>query len=123
VALVLIFPSELKTTYPDAHLLLRREVVNHYSLLYTLEGSDPTLAPLLVHHNIPLFCTKLSPYLMSAHIASGCCACNRIELDLPSFQRFMTTLAATVDLMVICDQVALETAMHMGVALSMSSTQ
>jgi hypothetical protein len=48
VFLMLIFLLELKTTYPDAHLLLKLEVVNKYSLLYTLEGSDPTLAPLLV---------------------------------------------------------------------------
>jgi hypothetical protein len=41
----------LKTTYPDAHAILKREVVNEFSLLYTLEGSDPTLSPLLVGMN------------------------------------------------------------------------
>jgi hypothetical protein len=46
--LKLKLPSELKTTYPDAHAILKREVVNKYSLLYTLDGSDPTLSPLLV---------------------------------------------------------------------------
>jgi hypothetical protein len=44
--------SGLKATYPDAHSLLKREVVNKYSLLYTLDGSDPSLSPLLVCANM-----------------------------------------------------------------------
>jgi carboxypeptidase PM20D1 len=35
----------LEGSYPGVHATLRREVVNHLSLLYTWEGSDPQAAP------------------------------------------------------------------------------
>ncbi len=44
----------LETTYPAIHRVLRREVVNRYSLLYTWEGQDPSLDPvmLLAHMDV-----------------------------------------------------------------------
>jgi len=38
----------LERRYPLAHAALRREVVGGYSLLYTWEGADPGLAPLVL---------------------------------------------------------------------------
>lgn len=40
--------AALAEMYPRAHQALRREVVAERSLLYTLEGSDPALEPLLL---------------------------------------------------------------------------
>lgn len=38
----------LETTYPAAHAAMTRETVADYTLLYTWQGSDPSLAPLLM---------------------------------------------------------------------------
>jgi len=38
----------LEEVFPDVHTTLKREVVNGFSLLYTWEGSDPTLSPILL---------------------------------------------------------------------------
>jgi carboxypeptidase PM20D1 len=38
----------LRISFPRVHAELRRETVNEYSLLYTWEGRDPTLAPILL---------------------------------------------------------------------------
>ena len=44
----------LQSRYPAAHRVLRREVVNGLSLLYTWPGSDPALAPmaLMAHQDV-----------------------------------------------------------------------
>jgi len=72
--------SELRATYPDAHSILKQEVVNKYSLLYTLNGSDPTLSPLLVSMNTSPAHGTFSKHLTTssaAHIASRRRARNR----------------------------------------------
>ncbi|MGE5627342.1 MAG: M20 family peptidase [Solirubrobacterales bacterium] len=38
----------LETTYPNAHKVLQKEVINNYSLLYTWKGSDENLKPILL---------------------------------------------------------------------------
>lgn len=38
----------LQRTFPRAHAALRKEVVNGHALLYTWEGSDPALRPMLL---------------------------------------------------------------------------
>jgi carboxypeptidase PM20D1 len=50
----LAFHSFLQAAYPRVHASLQREVVADYSLLYTLPGSDPSLAPimLLAHQDV-----------------------------------------------------------------------
>ena len=40
--------ASLRTLFPRVHRTLRRERVTEYSLLYTWQGSDPTLQPLLL---------------------------------------------------------------------------
>ena len=44
----------LQARYPKAHAVLEREVVNELSLLYTWEGSDPALQPivLMAHQDV-----------------------------------------------------------------------
>jgi len=48
------FNRFLEKTYPAAHQILRKEVVNDYSLLYTWEGNEPSLEPviLLAHSDV-----------------------------------------------------------------------
>lgn len=41
------FNQWLTTAYPRFHQQAKREVINQYSLLYTLEGSNPALKPVL----------------------------------------------------------------------------
>lgn len=79
--------SGLQTAYPDAHALLKREVVNKYSLLYTLDGSDPSLSPLLVRASKTPAVPHAIHHILSAHIALGRCTRNRSELGLPPIQR------------------------------------
>jgi hypothetical protein len=69
--------SGLKTTYPAAHSFLRREVVNNYSLLYTLDGSDATLPPLLVEALRVTYPSANLTLHLQAHIASGRCSRQR----------------------------------------------
>ncbi len=38
----------LEEVFPNVHTTLKREIVNNFSLLYTWEGSDPTLSPILL---------------------------------------------------------------------------
>ncbi len=38
----------LEEVFPDVHTTLKREIVNDFSLLYSWEGSDPTLSPILL---------------------------------------------------------------------------
>jgi len=38
----------LQTLYPQLHTKLKREVVNDFSLLYTWEGKNPELKPILL---------------------------------------------------------------------------
>lgn len=38
----------LKREFPLIHQHLSREIINHYSLLYTWQGSDPTLKPMML---------------------------------------------------------------------------
>jgi len=38
----------IEDLFPDVHTTLKREIVNNLSLLYTWEGSDPTLSPVLL---------------------------------------------------------------------------
>jgi carboxypeptidase PM20D1 len=44
----LAFQAFLKSAYPRLHAAMRFEAVAGYSLLYTLPGSDPSLAPILL---------------------------------------------------------------------------
>lgn len=44
---ILAFHRWLEETYPAAHLVLKREIVNEHSLLYTWEGEDPSLEPVI----------------------------------------------------------------------------
>ena len=46
------FHANLETSFPEVHAALKRETVNAYSLLYTWEGSDPTLKPILISAHI-----------------------------------------------------------------------
>ncbi len=38
----------LEEAFPDVHNRLKREIVNDFSLLFTWEGSDPTLSPIML---------------------------------------------------------------------------
>ena len=38
----------LQTTYPQAHKVMQRQVVLNHSLIYTWQGSDPSLAPIIL---------------------------------------------------------------------------
>ncbi|CAN5593720.1 M20 family peptidase [soil metagenome] len=44
----------LQTTYPDAHRVMTREVVDGHALVYTWKGSDPALPPivLMAHQDV-----------------------------------------------------------------------
>ena len=42
------FHKFLETTFPNTHTALKRELVNNHSLLYTWQGSDLTLKPMLI---------------------------------------------------------------------------
>ena len=42
------FHKYLERTYPQLHKILKREVVNKYSLLYTWPGSDLNLRPIIL---------------------------------------------------------------------------
>jgi hypothetical protein len=35
--------------YPNVHRALKKEIIGNYSLLYTWEGSDPALKPILLY--------------------------------------------------------------------------
>ncbi|MCH8568085.1 MAG: M20 family peptidase [Balneolales bacterium] len=38
----------IEQSYPKVHTHLKKEVINHYSLLYTWEGSNPALKPIML---------------------------------------------------------------------------
>jgi carboxypeptidase PM20D1 len=38
----------LQTTYPAAHKVMQREIVLNHTLIYTWQGSDPSLAPIIL---------------------------------------------------------------------------
>ena len=44
---LLAFHRWLQKTYPTAHRVLKRETINEHSLLYTWEGNDPSLEPVI----------------------------------------------------------------------------
>lgn len=44
----LVLHQYLETTFPKAHQVLKREIVNNYSLLYTWQGKSPNLKPVLL---------------------------------------------------------------------------
>ena len=48
------FVAWVESTYPSVSRVFSREIVNDHSLLYTWEGSDPQLAPILLtgHHDV-----------------------------------------------------------------------
>jgi carboxypeptidase PM20D1 len=46
------FHTLLEASYPEVHSSLKREIVNAYSLLYTWEGTDTTLKPILISAHI-----------------------------------------------------------------------
>ena len=46
------FHAHLETSFPKVHASLTRETVNAYSLLYTWEGTDPSLKPILISAHI-----------------------------------------------------------------------
>lgn len=45
---ILALHQYLETTFPKAHQVLKREIVNNYSLLYTWQGKSPNLKPVLL---------------------------------------------------------------------------
>ena len=44
---LLAFHRWLQKTYPTAHRVLKRETINEHSLLYSWEGNDPSLEPVI----------------------------------------------------------------------------
>lgn len=41
-------PQYLETTFPKVHATVKRETVNTHGLIFTWEGSDPSLKPVLL---------------------------------------------------------------------------
>lgn len=48
------FAAWLETTYPAAHAVLKREIIASHALVFTWQGSDPKLAPivLMAHYDV-----------------------------------------------------------------------
>ena len=50
-----------QTLYPQVHAKLKRELVNDYSLLYTWEGKDPSLKPIMLTSHLDVVPADESP--------------------------------------------------------------